>query len=128
MGGLQNRFPPKIEQFWNGWYECLNPDCEGVKEEGQGYNHADCIHHIISTVAHRYVPGKHNESVFNSAKLNNADCHIGKPMQNERMQKHLLNRVFEIVMRRVNRREYELDENDYDFLRVYKKFYNFLNT
>lgn len=126
MSNLQNRFPPRIEQFWNGWYECLNPECKGYEEGRSGYNHADCIHHIISPVAYCYIPGRHNESIFNSAPVNNEKCHLGRAMQNEALQKSLLARVFEIVMARVDDREFELKEIDYKFLRVYKKFYDFL--
>ena len=127
MPGLKNRFPPRVEQFWSGWYECLNPDCKGRKEGNEGYNYVDCVYYIISPTAHSYIPGKHNESVFNSAPVNNEHCHLSKPMQNEALQKKLLNRVYEIVMYRVDHRQYELTENDYDFLRIYKKFYDFLN-
>jgi hypothetical protein len=126
MSGLQNRFPPEIEQFWNGWHECEKPTIFDDRVEYCEQNHADCIHHIISPTAFKYVDGKHNESIFNSAPVNNENCHLYKPMQNEKLQRALLNRIYEIVMDRVDRREYQLTQKDYKFLKVYKKFYNFL--
>jgi hypothetical protein len=133
MSQLQNRFPPEIEQFWTGWYECLKPDIKhsGSEEDDRieycEQNHADCLHHVISPTAYCYVKGKHNESVFNSSPVNNENCHLGKPMQNEKLQKALLNRVYEIVMNKVDHKEYYLTDKDYKFLKIYKKFYDFLN-
>lgn len=130
MGNLQNRFPPKIEQFWNGWHECLCPTLihkDTGRVEYCEQNHWDAIHHIISPTAYNdYVPGKHNTSVFNSAPVNNENCHLYKPLQNRETQTALLNKVYLIVMEKVDNGEYRLTKVDYDFLRVYKKFYNFL--
>jgi hypothetical protein len=123
MSQLQNRFPPEIEQFWAGWHRCLNPECIGIKEKGYQYNHADCIHHIISPVSFLYVAGDFNESVFNSAPVNNWFCHLGKPMQNKKMQKVLLNEVYRIVIIKVRNKEYYLTEKDKKFLEVYKDLY-----
>ncbi len=124
MSELQNRFPPEIEQFWNGWHRCLNPDCIGIKERGFQYNHADCVHHIISPTSFCYFAGDFNESVFNSAPVNNWDCHLGKSMQNRRMQKYLLNEVRRIIMDRVRKKEYYLTEKDKKFLLVYNDLYD----
>lgn len=126
MSQLQNRFPPRVEQFWTGWHECLGVEIYNGKVQFCRQSHADCIHHIISPVAHSYIKGKHNESIFNSAPLNNENCNLGLPLQNEKTEKALLNEVYQIVMDRVDRREFELEEVDYEFLRKYKKFYEFL--
>ncbi len=117
--GLKNRFPERVEQFWKKsdyWYECAN--CEKA--------HADCTHHIISPTSFDYIKGNHNESVFNSCRLNNENCHLHKPMQNRQLQEKLLKRTYEIVMEAVDNNWFELSEKDYRFIRNYKKFYDFL--
>jgi len=111
--GLQNRFGLKVEQFWNGWYTCL--EC--------GKNHADCLHHCISPTASCYIKGDHNTSIFNSVPLNNYECHIGKPLQNISLQKKYLKRTAEIVAEALQNGEYGLTKKDYAFLRVYKDMY-----
>lgn len=117
MSGLQNRFPPEIEQFWEGSdyrYECA--EC--------GQNHGDVIHHIISPTAYSvYIKGKHNESIFNSCKIGNDTCHIHKPMQGLEKQKRLLKRTRRIIMEAVENKEYYLTDIDNQFLIIYKKLY-----
>lgn len=110
--GLKNRFPERINQFWIGsnyWYECAI--C--------GQNHSDCIHHIISPASFNYVAGKHNESIFNSCRLNNENCHLYKPMQNTELQRELLRRTYKIVMEEGA----ILTKDDYSFLLIYKDVY-----
>ena len=117
--GLKNRFPERVERFWkvsDYRYDCAT--CE--------QNHADCTHHIISSVAIDYIKGDHNESIFNSCRLNNEKCHLHKPMQNRQLQKFLLKKTYEIVMEAVDNKEFELIEKDYRFLRYYKNLYDFL--
>ena len=126
MSQLQNRFPEKVMEFWIGWYKCLYPT---INEETQtihfcNKNHADVVHHIISPTAYFcYVSGKHNTSIFNSTKVNNDSCHLYKPMQNKARVKAFLNKTKEIVMQKVKNREYALDNNDYQFLKIYEKSY-----
>ena len=119
--GLKNRFPPRVDQFWISsnydWSECA------ICEE----NHADCTHHIISSTAYcDYIPGNHNESIFNSCRLNNEKCHLYKSMQNRQLQEKLLKRTYDIVMKAVDEGWFQLLEKDYRFLRHYKQFYEFL--
>lgn len=117
--GLKNRFPERVEQFWirsDYLYDCAI--C--------GQNHADCIHHIISPTSFDYIPGNHNESIFNSCRLNNLNCHIGKPMQNRQLQEKLLKYTYNIVMEAVDEGWFQLLEKDYRFLKNYKQFYKFL--
>lgn len=115
--GLQNRFPERVERFWKG--SDYRFDCAIC-----GQNHADCIHHIISSTAIDYVKGNHNESILNSCRLNNENCHLHKPMQNRQLQKKLLKRTYEIVLEAIDNNEFELIEKDYKFLRIYKDFYD----
>lgn len=103
---LQNRFPPKVFEFWIGHYTCLL--C--------GRNTADQLHHIISPTSHNYIKGKHNISILNSAHLCR-DCHINQPLQNNKMQKLLLNKTLIIT------RNYAFEENDKQFFKIYQEVY-----
>lgn len=119
MNQLQNRFGPEVEEFWrlsSYGYECFNDDCEHQ-------NHADCSHHIISPTAPSYIAGDHNESIFNSCRLNNEKCHIGKALQNKELQKKYMNRTAHIVSEAVQNDEYRLTTKDYKCLRVYNSMY-----
>ena len=120
MSQLQNRFGPEVEQFWrlsSYYYECFNKECEHQ-------NHADCTHHIISPTASAFIKGDHNESIFNSCRLNNEKCHLYRAMQNIDLQKEYLKRTAEIVAQAVENGEYYLTKKDYTFLRVYKDMYD----
>jgi len=119
MSQLQNRFGPEVEQFWrlsSYGYECFNDECDHQ-------NHADCTHHIISPTASVYVAGNHNESIFNSCRLNNDKCHLYKPLQNIDLQKKYLKRTALIIYEAYQNGEYSLQKKDYAFLRVYKDMY-----
>lgn len=120
MSQLQNRFPERVDRFWRStdyyWYECA--DC--------GQNHADCTHHIISPTSFDYIKGDHNESIFNSCRLSNENCHLYKPLQNRQTQEKLLKKTYDIIMREVDNNYFKLIEKDYRFLKYYKKFYDFL--
>ena len=115
--GHSNRFSPKVEQFWKslGWWECLsNWNGKFCRK-----NHADCLHHIISPQSSGYIKGKHNESIYNSAPVNNWDCHIHKSMHIEKNERELLKEVKRIL----DLNGYEPDDNDKKFLEVYKDYY-----
>ena len=114
---LSDRFPPKVEQFWKGIpnWECLsNWNGKFCRE-----SHADCLHHIISPQSSGYIKGKHNESIYNSAPVNNWDCHISKPMHIEKNEVELLKEVKLILDREL----YIPDDNDKEFLIIYKEYY-----
>jgi len=114
---LSNRFSPKVEQFWKslGWWECLsNWNGKFCRK-----NHADCLHHIISPSSSGYIKGNHNESIYNSAPVNNWNCHIHKSMHIEKNERELLKEVKSILDREL----YIPDDNDKKFLEVYKDYY-----
>jgi len=106
---LKDRFPDKVKQYWIGWYECI--EC--------GRNHANCLHHIISSSSQDYVKGKHNESILNACMLNNEECHLYKPLHSFAKQKYFLLKVKSIL----DQRGYKYEEIDYQFMIVYSKYY-----
>ena len=109
--GLKNRFSQKTRYVWLYYYSCMI--C--------GENRIDALHHIISPSCRHYVKGKHNESVLNSCPIHNFSCHLDNEayLFKDETISYLLNKVYVAV----EELGYCLDENDKQFLEIYKKLY-----
>jgi len=109
--GLKNRFSQKTRYVWLYWYDCMI--C--------GKNRIDALHHIISPSCRHYVSGKHNQSVLNSCPIHNFVCHIGNEayLFKDETITELLNKVYFAV----KELGHELDENDKEYVRVYRPLY-----
>lgn len=81
-----------------------------------GMNHADCLHHIKGR---GYKNDKAESSPLNAAPVSNTQCHLGKNMHTEEIERKLLNKTFDYLLSV----GYSLTENDKEFIGKYKKYY-----
>jgi len=107
-GGLKNRFPPEVREFWESvsWHQDL---WDGIYD-------ADCLHHIKSPSSSDWKAGKHNKSILNSCPLNNFRNHIGNgEIHHINVEKELALRVLQSLQNY----DYVLTEIDQKFLDEY---------
>jgi hypothetical protein len=76
-------------------------------------NHSDCLHHIL---------GRISNSPLNAAPINNFSCHIGNGKLSlfETKQK-LLKKTLEYLLDN----GYKLTKEDKEFIKKFKKYYEF---
>ncbi len=110
MGGLKNRFPPAVREFWIGWFTDMI----------DGRNDADCLHHIISPSSQNYVSGSHNKSILNSCPLNNNRTHLYNPeLHKSYKEKELLQKILELLVKL----DYKFKPIDEEFYSIYRNNY-----
>lgn len=110
--GLRNRFNEKVKNAWLYWFSCMV-----CKENG-----CEVLHHIISPSSSLYIDGAHNNSIYNSCPVHNQRCHVGNEAHlydPENIKLYLL-RTRVTVNQFL---EYEDDDNDREFKRVYAHLY-----
>ena len=62
-----------------------------------------------------YVKGKHNQSPYNLARLNNEDCHLGKNLHNDETQAKFMLKT----KKHLDSIGYKPNENDLKFQELY---------
>lgn len=109
--GLSNRFSAATRLVWLYWYDCMV--C--------GMNRIDALHHIVSPSSRHYVPGKHNESVYNSCPIHNQICHVGNEayLYDTETIKMLLKKTRDAL----KELGYAPTPLDLEFLRIYADLY-----
>jgi len=87
------------------------------------------LHHIISPTVRYYKKGDHNRSVLNSAPLHNygrdigdESCHIGRDGWLHKGDQ--LAMLLAKTMRALQEMDYEFDDRDAEFLKVYGHVYD----
>lgn len=105
---MRNDFNQKDKLIWSENYECW--EC--------GQNHWDCLHHIMG----RGGPaGFCESSIYNSAPLNNENCHL--PIHGRLMKDFSRMKLLVKTKKYLDFVGYKPTTKDYQFLDKYRKYY-----